>query len=271
MKSIDEPSSFAGLIINKDVNFNKVDSEKPILCTNTLNFQRPCNYSDHVRHAVRIYIDLFMGGIKLENGVSGEICGTGPDALIRIRVPEGASVLCTKDTVVFSDPTMDQVVHTHDECGQPVWALTSTKGESEAYLAPQYGDATVALKASCACGEHPPTFILYDPRSLVAMSDMCASSVEDTMPVEGGAGAHTFGGCLSVSGKGVALVAGHGSVVVVELKTSEKSLVCERSHLLAVLSVTKRESVVYDDEQGRPSKIKLTGPGAAYLQSKVKP
>lgn len=220
----------------------------------------------------KVYIISFMGGIKLENGVSGEICGIDADALIRIRVPEGASVLCTKDTVVFADATMDQVVQAVDVCGQPVWALTSTKGESQAYLAPQYGEITVALKADGGEKERQ-SFILYHSRSLVAMSDMCASWVDDIMPVEGREGStYHVSECFSLSGPGVALVAGHGSVVKVVMETSEKSLVCDPGHLLAVTSTTKREAVVHlDDEKGRPSKVKLTGPGVAYLQSKVKP
>lgn len=203
-----------------------------------------------------------MGDIKLKNGVSGRLAENSASGPVIIQIPPGPSVTCLENSIVMANRHLQYQSVPDFGLGKGLTALTAKEDVGEVFLAPERGNAITPLRGD---------FVVVHPWSVFGFSDVRITTMDlktDLEPPHQGF-VH-IPGCVSVSGSGVVLLAGHGSILKCVLETKDKAIVCDSNHLLAFSKDTHRICVPSNDQDFCSYRMQFTGPGVVYLQTKIK-
>lgn len=203
-----------------------------------------------------------MGDIKLENGVSGRLCDKDAAGPVVVQIPPGPSVMCEKNAVILASEPIQYNYAPEFVLGENFLMLTAKQNAGEVFLGPERGNAIVALSGD---------FFVIHRWSLFAFSDMNVARGGLKLEFEPPRNGHVE--CMdavSVSGRGIALLSGHGCILKCVLENESKSIVCDSSHLLAFPKNMTRKCITTSGEEFPSYRLQFTGPGVVYLQTKIK-
>jgi uncharacterized protein (AIM24 family) len=204
-----------------------------------------------------------MEDIKLANGVSWHRGYNDAPGSIIFRIPVGPSVTCLENSIVLANQHLEYNPANNFVLGLGFVVLTAKQDVGEVLLSPEHDNAITHLSGD---------FVVIHPRSIFAFSDVCMTPMDLKTDLEPPCqGLVETMGCFSISGAGVVLLAGHGSILKCVLETKDKALVCDSNHLLAFSKDTHRICVPSNDQKFCSYRMKFTGPGVVYLQTKIKP
>ena len=200
--------------------------------------------------------------MNLENGLEVDLCHGGLPQMVRISIPLGVTVMCAENAIVSSEEYIKYDLEVAGDRGVLSYSLTSEKNMEYVFLAPEYGDVNVILRGS--------SFIVINSMFLFAASEMSLEPhVLRIHPQAPHLSMLIISNTWRVSGNGFALLSGYGSIHLRNL--GDETMMCDMGHLLAFSEDTRREVVATLSNGHLITKIKFTGPGLVFLQTKIKP